>query len=83
MKIDDLSNLKRGESALVVGIKEDCDIVVRQRFLDLGFVKGAKVVFENISPMGNPISYTIHATQIALRVADAKFIKIQKIEEDA
>ena len=83
MKTDELSNLQRGERALVLGINENCEVVVRQRLLDLGFVKGAQVVLENISPMGNPISYTIHGTQIALRLADAQLITIQKVEDDA
>lgn len=76
-----LSDLKSGDSATIFEIKSDCDSNIRQRLLDLGFVKGAKVRVENISPMGNPVAYCIHETLIALRNEDAVFVQIVKEEK--
>lgn len=71
-----LAQLKKGQKATVKGIKEECDPVSKQRFLDLGFVNGARIFIENISPLKDPIAYTIHQTQICLRKKDAEFILI-------
>lgn len=74
--IHNLSDLNTGDSAVIYGITADCDNNIRQRLLDLGFVKGANVNVQNISPMGDPIAYCIHETLIALRNEDARFIQI-------
>lgn len=83
--MSNLSDLKYGESAVIIGISADCNNNIRQRLLDLGFVKGADVSVQNISPMGDPVAYCIHDTLIALRNEDARFIQIKNKEksEDA
>lgn len=79
--IHNLSDLNPGDSAVIYGITADCDNNIRQRLLDLGFIKGANVNAQNISPMGDPIAYCIHETLIALRNEDARFIQIINKEE--
>lgn len=78
---DHLSDLRQGDSAVILGITADCDNNIRQRLLDLGFVKGAAVSVRNISPMGDPVAYCIHETLIALRKEDALFVQIIKEEK--
>lgn len=80
-----LSDLRLGECAVIYGIIVDCNNNIRERLLDLGFVKGANVSVQNISPMGDPVAYCIHETLIALRNEDALFVQIIKEEktEDA
>lgn len=73
-----LGNLKIGESANIIGISPQCKGEIRQRLLDLGFIKGFKVMAQSISPLNNPIAYNIHNTLIALRQEDAKYILIEK-----
>jgi ferrous iron transport protein A len=76
--LNSLSDLKFRESAVICGITANCDNNIRQRLLDLGFIKGATVSVRNISPMGNPVAYYIHETLIALRNEDAKCVQIIK-----
>ncbi len=78
---DTLADLKLGNSALINGIKPECDSDVRQRLLDLGFVKGAEVNVKNISPLGDPVAYYIHETLIALRKEDALMVCIDKLNK--
>lgn len=75
---NNLSELKLGEVATICGIDKDCDNNIRERLLDLGFVKGADVCVQNISPLGDPIAYNIHETLIAIRKEDARYIEIIK-----
>lgn len=73
-----LSDLKLGDSAVICGIITSCEQNIRQRLLDLGFVKGANVSVQNISPLGDPIAYSIHETLIALRCEDALLVQVMK-----
>lgn len=66
-----LGLLKKGELASIVGIATDCRQEIRQRLLDLGFVRGAEISIQNISPLGDPIAYNIHGTLISLRKEDS------------
>ncbi|WP_430615511.1 FeoA family protein [Flavobacterium sp. JP2137] len=77
-----LSELKKGEKARVIGISQGCTAEVHQRFLDLGFVKGVAIEIQNISPLRDPVAYNIHNTLISLRLDDAKMIAIEKIEHE-
>lgn len=76
--MEKLSDLKIGEMALIFGIDEACNKERRQRFLDLGFVKGAEIFIETISPLRDPVAYNLHDTLISLRREDAKMIYITK-----
>lgn len=71
-----LSELPIGARAIIQGIDVDCEKEVHQRFLDLGFVKGAEIVVHNISPLGDPVAYTIYNTIISLRREDARKVLI-------
>lgn len=72
-----LALLTKGQVATITGILSDCNREVRQRLLDLGFVRGAEISIHNISPLKNPIAYHIHDTLISLRNEDAKNVLIE------
>lgn len=75
-----LSELHQGQTAKVLHIQEGCDEVIRQRLLDLGFVRGTSIFIENFSPLNDPIAYNVHSSQICLRKKDADQIMIE-VEE--
>ena|GEM_PF-125686 len=75
-----LASLEIGKTAVVSGFTTDCRQEVRQRLLDLGFVRGAKIRVENISPLADPVAYNIHNTQIALRKTDALCVLITLLD---
>ena len=62
-----LSRLNPGEEASIIRISGECRGDLRRRLLDLGFVKGSKISISNTSPLGNPVSYQVRGTSIALR----------------
>ena len=72
-----LALLTKGQVAIITGILSDCNREVRQRLLDLGFVRGAEISIHNISPLKNPIAYNIHDTLISLRNEDARNVLIE------
>ncbi len=73
-----LSELNKGEQAMILGIAKECREEAHQRFLDLGFVRGVTIEVQNISPLKDPVAYKIHNTLISLRKEDAKMILIEK-----
>ena len=75
-----LGILKKGQLAVILGLAPNCGREVRQRLLDLGFVRGSEINVQNVSPLGNPIAYNHHDTLISLRNEDAVNILIEVIE---
>ena len=73
----DLSLLSPNQSAIITEISPNYQGEKRQRLLDLGFIKGSETNIQNISPLGDPTSYLIHNTIIALRKEDAQNIIIE------
>ena len=77
-----LSSLEKGQSAVITGFAPECRQEVRQRLLDLGFVRGSSISVENVSPLADPVAYNIHNTQIALRKSDALCVLINLEENE-
>lgn len=75
-----LSSLHENETATVLGISKECRGDARRRLLDLGFVKGASIEIDLVSPLKNPKAYLIKGTAIALRDDQAVQILIKKEE---
>lgn len=75
-----LSSLNENETAKIIGISKECRGENRRRLLDLGFVKGADISIDLLSPLKNPKAYLIKGTSIALRNSQASHILIQKIQ---
>lgn len=72
-----LGFLKKGQVAVISCILPSCKNEIRQRLLDLGFVKGAEIRVQNISPLNDPIAYNIHNTLISLRMEDAANVLVE------
>jgi Fe2+ transport system protein FeoA len=53
---------------------------VRQRLLDMGLLPGARVAVERAAMAGDPIWIKLHGYQLSLRRAEAKAIRVQRVE---
>jgi len=73
-----LSSLKVGEMAKIIGLSKECRGENRRRLLDLGFVKGAIIEIDLLNPLGDPKSFLIKGTAIALREDQSSKILIKK-----
>lgn len=77
-----LSNLRKGEKAIIQRLSSECRGINRRRLLDLGFVKGTTIKINMVSPLSDPIAYLIRDTLIALRKEQTDMILIKKIDRD-
>lgn len=69
-----LSELQIGSSGTidVINLKGD----FKRRLLEMGFVRGAKIMAYRAAPFGDPIAYKVKGSQVSLRQVDAKDILI-------
>jgi Fe2+ transport system protein FeoA len=73
-----LSNLKAGQSARIVNMK-NMEPLMRKRLLNLGFLPNATVKLLHLAPMGDPIAIRCAHSSIALRKTVAGLIKVELI----
>lgn len=69
-----LHRLKPGQTGVITDV--NAKGLIRQRLFDLGFLPGTKIQALFPNPAGNPVAYLIRGTIIALRLREAKQIKI-------
>ncbi|AAF10791.1 FeoA family protein [Deinococcus radiodurans] len=71
-----LDELRPGEAGHIVSL--DRNHPLRRRLLELGFVRGAKVVVVRRAPLGDPIELRVGSTDLALRRADLHGIRVRQ-----
>ncbi len=70
-----LSVLKPGEKATIHKI--DGDKAIRQKFLDMGLIRGQEVVVERVAPLGDPIEITVRGYSLSLRKSEAELVIVK------
>ena len=74
-----IKDLKIGENARI--LKVGGEGALRQHFLDMGVIPGAEVTLVKRAPLDDPLELQIHGYRLALRLADAAVIEVEKISE--
>ena len=69
-----LSCLQPGESGEVVRVSAAGPI--RQRLLEMGFIRGAKLRVEKLAPMGDPMELVIKGYHLTLRREESACILV-------
>lgn len=73
-----LKDLEVGKSAVILSIGGEG--ALRQHFLDMGLIPGAKITLVKYAPMGDPMELLIHGYELTLRLADAEKVEIKELE---
>jgi len=76
-----LSRLQPGESGEVVRVSAAGPI--RQRLLEMGFIRGAKLRVEKLAPMGDPMELVIKGYHLSLRREESACILVQPVPSAA
>ncbi len=74
-----LKELNIGERAVVTEVGGEG--ALRQHFLDMGLIPGAKVTIMKYAPMGDPMEILIHGYKLTLRLAEADQIRVETVKE--
>lgn len=72
-----LSELKQGQTAKITAVGGEG--ALRQHFLDMGVIPGAKICYIKAAPMGDPVEYRVWGYELTLRIADAEKIEIETV----
>jgi len=73
-----LSDLHPGDEALVFEVLAQGRI--RQRLLEMGFIRGARLKVEKLAPLGDPMELVIKGYHLSLRREESPCILVS--EED-
>ncbi len=73
-----LSDLKKGERAEIMSTEAKGDI--RKRLLDMGLVKGQKLLVIRKAPLGDPLEIKLNGFYLSLRLDEAKYIFVKTLD---
>ena len=76
-----LSDLKVGNTGNITDVAGSG--ALRQHLLDMGLIPGADVTVVKFAPMGDPMEIRIHDYELTLRIADARNISVEPIQDEA
>ena len=79
-KICKLSELKTGQSGIVVNISTK-NKALRRRLFDMGITKGVKVKVKRTAPLGDPYDLQLRGYQLCLRKKDLMDIEVMNNEK--
>ena len=74
-----LNDIRINESVIISAVAGGG--ALRQHFLDMGVIPGAKITLVRIAPMGDPLEFRLHGYELTLRKDDAKNISVLLCEE--
>ncbi len=72
-----LSHLQPGEQGEVVGLQAQGPI--RQRLLEMGFIRGVILKVEKLAPLGDPMELIIKGYHLSLRREESSCILVQRV----
>lgn len=73
-----LKDIPTGKSAVIESVGGEG--ALRQHFLDMGVLPGARFTVIKYAPMGDPVEIMIHDYKLTLRLEDAEKIIVREIE---
>ncbi|GAO28958.1 ferrous iron transport protein B [Geofilum rubicundum] len=74
-----LAELTNGQEAIIIKVRGHG--AFRRRIIEMGFVKGKKVLVIKNAPLKDPIEYQILNYKISLRRSEAELIEVVTVEE--
>ncbi|MBO6215390.1 MAG: FeoA domain-containing protein, partial [Lachnospiraceae bacterium] len=76
-----IKDLQIGQTARIEEVGGDG--ALRQHFLDMGVIPGAKVTFVKLAPLGDPMELRVRGYELTLRLEDAEKITATLIDSDS
>lgn len=71
-----LDQLTPGQSARVRKIRGEG--AVRRRLMDMGVTNGTEITVIKVSPMGDPVEYSLRGYRLSLRRSEAQMIEVTR-----
>ncbi|WP_243287510.1 FeoA family protein [Geothrix terrae] len=72
-----LSDLQPGDQGEVIQVQAQGQI--RQRLLEMGFIRGARLRVEKLAPLGDPMELVIKGYHLSLRRDESACILVHRV----
>ncbi len=72
-----LSDLQPGDQGEVIQVQAQGQI--RQRLLEMGFIRGARLRVEKLAPLGDPMELVIKGYHLSLRREESACILVHRV----
>ncbi len=72
-----LSDLQPGDEGEVIQVQAQGQI--RQRLLEMGFIRGARLRVEKLAPLGDPMELVIKGYHLSLRREESACILVHRV----
>ena len=72
-----LSLLQPGDQGEIVAVQAQGE--VRQRLLEMGFIRGARLRVEKLAPLGDPMELVIKGYHLSLRRDESSCILVSRV----
>lgn len=72
-----LSQLRQGQSAIIVSVSDERGLQLARRLVDLGLEPGRTVSVGRCAPFGDPTTYRVADYTISLRRRDAALVTVE------
>ncbi|MFA6775259.1 MAG: ferrous iron transport protein A [Sphaerochaetaceae bacterium] len=69
-----LRDVRVGETVTVVKIHGEG--ALKQRIMDMGIIRGAKLYIRKVAPLGDPVELTVRGYELSLRRGDSQNIEV-------
>jgi Fe2+ transport system protein FeoA len=70
-----LKDMKPGDSSRVIRLAGEGEF--RRRLMDMGLIKGSKVVVKKLAPLGDPIEVEVKGYSLSLRLEEAAKVFVE------
>lgn len=70
-----LRDVRVGETVTVVKIHGEG--ALKQRIMDMGIIRGAKLYIRKVAPLGDPVELTVRGYELSLRRGDSQNIEVE------
>ncbi len=74
-RVVSLSELSPGQTGVIVHVGGEGRL--RRRFMEMGLVKGERVLVERLAPLGDPLEFLIKGYHLSLRRNEAVLIQVE------
>jgi Fe2+ transport system protein FeoA len=72
-----LSQALPGEQVRITSVSKTLK-ATRQRLLDMGVTRGARVLVRRVAPLGDPIEIELKGYHLAIRKSEASIIQVEQ-----
>lgn len=70
-----LKDTRPGDQVVVKKVHGDSQI--KQRLMDMGVVRGAKIFVRKVAPLGDPIEVNLRSYELTLRKVESESIEVE------